>query len=432
MKIALLSTNYDLGGAAIVTQRLCRALRALGHDARMIVARPGASSRPPLRGEAEEVIVVPRLQWLPRFLAERAELWLKGVERKNIFKVSSGRFGVPLENIPFVKEADTVMVNWASQGLLSLDSLEKILASGKRVIYTMHDLWPATAICHLPETCHHYRLGNLPTDCHACPYLSTPRGARMMEKIALHKRRIFANPNIKLVAVSNWQRSQALDSYILNDGNREPDIAVIPHPFPIDEYQPGEKLSADGKRLIVMAAARLDDPVKDLPAAVEALNIFARDYPHLAKNVEVAFVGELRDGSSLKLMELPYRLCGLMHPDELRKLYAQASVVLSSSKFETMGATLMEGMACGAIPVTFGDAGQTDIVDDLRNGFIAPRHTPASLAFALSTAFEVLADRQRASSAADASHEFSPAFLHNEVARRFSPEEIARRYLKLM
>ena len=43
MKIAILSTNYDLGGAAIVTRRLTDALRALGHDARMIVARPGGA-----------------------------------------------------------------------------------------------------------------------------------------------------------------------------------------------------------------------------------------------------------------------------------------------------------------------------------------------------------------------------------------------------
>ena len=71
MRIALLSTNYDLGGAAIVTLRLTQALRALGHDARMVVARPGAS--------AGSAIVVPKGQWLKAFLRERAHLWLHGV-----------------------------------------------------------------------------------------------------------------------------------------------------------------------------------------------------------------------------------------------------------------------------------------------------------------------------------------------------------------
>lgn len=433
MKLALLSTNADLGGAAIVTRRLCDALRRLGHDARMIVARG------PEKGDTDAVEVVPRWDWVPEFLAERAQLWLAGVERKSIFKVSTGLFGVHLEDIPFVREADAILVNWASQGFLSLSTLEKLLDFGKPIIYTMHDLWPATAICHLPGECRRFICDK---NCTRCPYLSTKRGERLIAKVAERKKEILAHPNLQLVAVSRWQRSLAMDSFILNAGPQPPDIAVIPHPFPIESYQPSEKIT-DGKRLIVMAAARLDDPVKDLPAAVETLNIFARDYPRLAADVEVAFVGELRNQQPLKLMELPYKLYGRITPEELRHLYARASVVLSSSKYETMGATLMEGMACGAIPVTFGDAGQTDIVDDLTNGFVAPIHTPASLAFALSTAFEVINDLASRTTKAPHSPEeknneddelipFTPEFLHAEVARRFSPAEIADRYIRLI
>lgn len=463
MKLALLSTNADLGGAAIVTRRLCDALRSLGHDARMIVARGPADKRKGVVLSADgqqTTIMVPRRQWLPNFLAERAELWFKGVARKNIFKVSTGRFGVHLEYIPFVKEADAILVNWASQGFLSLSSLEKLLEMDKPVIYTMHDLWPATAICHLPGSCRHFvcqpngqvsainQVSNSVAkgkDCFPCPYLSTKRGAELIARIAEQKQHIFSHPRLHLVAVSHWQRSQALESFILNNSHSKtstegtssesspPKITVIPHPFPIDEYLPGNKL-VNGKRLIIMAAQRLDDPVKDLPSAVEALNIFARDYPALAADVEVAFVGELRDPRSLRLMELPYKLYGHISGEELRLLYGRASVVLSSSQYETMGATLMEGMACGAIPVTFGDAGQTDIVDDLINGFVAPIHTPASLAFALSTAFEVINDRdQSLSSAADnSSIPFSTEFLHAEVGRRFSPAIIANRYIQLI
>ena len=95
-----------------------------------------------------------------------------------------------------------------------------------------------------------------------------------------------------------------------------------------------------------------------------------------------------------------------------------------------MGATLMEGMACGAIPVTFGEAGQRDVVTDAVNGFIAPAHTAASLAFALSTAMSTA--RAVASGDPDAPAGFSPAELHASVASRFAPETIARRILALL
>lgn len=411
MKIALLSTNHDLGGAAIVTRRLTDALRREGHDARMIVARPGDASP-----DDPSVMTVERRKWLPPFLAERIELWLKGVRRKDLFKLSTGRYGVGLDRHPFVREADAVMVNWASQGFLALSALEKITATGKPVIYTMHDLWPATSLCHLPGECDRFTKADT---CAGCPYFRNNRASVLLQETTAAKRRIFAADNLRLVAVSNWQRDQALRSAILPGK----EITVIPHPFPVDLYTPGEKTTPGGKRLIVMAAARLDDPVKDLPAAVDTLNTFAWEYPLLAADVEVAFAGALHDDSELKRLRLPYTHHGLLSPDRLRALYARATVVLSSSKYETMGATLMEGMAAGAIPVTYGDAGQTDIVTDGVNGFIAPIHTPASLAFALSLAFQT---------ALDPYTEITPDFLHTEVARRFSPSTIASRYLSLL
>ena len=46
MKILFLSTNDELGGAAIVTKRLVKALRRRGEDARMLVAhKNGAVGR---------------------------------------------------------------------------------------------------------------------------------------------------------------------------------------------------------------------------------------------------------------------------------------------------------------------------------------------------------------------------------------------------
>jgi glycosyltransferase involved in cell wall biosynthesis len=388
-------------------------LRRAGHDARMIVARPGNAA-----SDDATVCRVNKWRWAAPFLAERLELYRKGVKRSELFKLSTGRYGVELDRHPFVEAADLIMVNWASQGFLSLDSFERILATGKPVIYTMHDLWPATALCHLPETCRGYADGSR---CSGCHYLGKRSALKLPAEIAERKQCIFAAKNLRLVAVSNWQKEQAAQSSFLQGK----EIEVIPHAFPVDLYRSGEKVAADGTRLIIMAAARLDDPIKDLPTAIEALNIYAWDHPEMAAKTKVAFVGGLNNPALLKSLKLSYHYYGLLPAEKLRELYGQASVVISSSKFETMGATLMEGMAAGAIPATFGDAGQRDIVTDAVNGFLAPVHTPASLAFTIYVAMATAAEVEQTG-------DFTPECLHSEVARRFSPSVIARRYISLI
>ena len=101
-----------------------------------------------------------------------------------------------------------------------------------------------------------------------------------------------------------------------------------------------------------MGAARLDDPVKDLPMAIESLNTFVMRHPEMAAQCEAVFFGGVRNPDAFNVIKMPWRYLGELHGNDLRQLYAAASVVLSTSKFETMGATLMEGMAAGAIPVT--------------------------------------------------------------------------------
>ncbi len=103
----------------------------------------------------------------------------------------------------------------------------------------------------------------------------------------------------------------------------------------------------------------------------------------------------------------------------MRQLYAAASVVLSTSKFETMGATLMEGMAAGAIPVTFGRGGQTDIVTPGENGFVADYGSPESVAECLVKALS-------------APLSFSRQSQHNSVAGRFSASAVADRFMAIV
>ena len=50
--------------------------------------------------------------------------------------------------------------------MLSLKNIEKILASGKPVVWTMHDMWPCTGICHHARECTRYQ-----QECGNCPFI---------------------------------------------------------------------------------------------------------------------------------------------------------------------------------------------------------------------------------------------------------------------
>ncbi|MDE5858684.1 MAG: glycosyltransferase, partial [Muribaculaceae bacterium] len=96
--------------------------------------------------------------------------------------------------------------------------------------------------------------------------------------------------------------------------------------------------------------------------------------------------------------------------------YAAASVVVSSSLFETLPGTLIEGQAAGCIPVTFGRGGQRDIVQHLQNGYIAEYKNTRSLADGIIWALSSPLSRES---------------LHEHVDKHFSSKIIAWRFMRL-
>ncbi len=73
---------------------------------------------------------------------------------------------MPLHKHPAVMEADVICLNWVNRGLLSLKEAERITALGKPVVWTMHDMWNMTGICHHAALCDRFS-----DECGCCPLL---------------------------------------------------------------------------------------------------------------------------------------------------------------------------------------------------------------------------------------------------------------------
>ena len=151
MRVLLINTSERIGGAAIAASRLMESLKNHGIKAKLLVRDK----------QTDQISVVSldhnwRMVW--KFVWERIVIWSANrFNKKNIFAVDIANTGTDITSLPEFQQADVIHLHWINQGMLSLKNIEKILASGKPVVWTMHDMWPCTGICHHARECTHYQ-----------------------------------------------------------------------------------------------------------------------------------------------------------------------------------------------------------------------------------------------------------------------------------
>lgn len=408
LKVALICHSDTLGGASVVTYRLMHALRSEGVDARMVVFNK-------MSADPNVISTGQRLRRGYAFMSERLRIAVaNGLSRGNLFKVSTASAGMPLHRHPWIKEADVIVLSWINQGLLSLKEIRRISRLGKPIAWTMHDMWNLTGICH-----HAYECRGFKHECGNCPFLTGNRANDLSHSVWHKKSKLYADVPITFVAVSNWLADCCRKSELMAHA----DVRVIPNAFPVDSFitKPSVHLSGfsmmPAENIMLMGAARLDDSIKGLDYAIDALNYLFDNNPQLASKSVMLFFGEVRDRSLFNRLRFPHQIIGRVHDGKiLRQLYAVAKVVLSTSLYETLPGTLIEGQAAGCLPVSFGRGGQSDIIEHKVNGYIAEYKNPKSVAEGIEWALQTAVDRDE---------------LHESVRIRFSAKSVARRYIDL-
>ena len=136
MRVLIINTSERIGGAAVAASRLMESLKNSGIKAKMLVRDK----------QTEQITVVAlkknwSLVW--KFVWERIVIWQANhFKKSNLFAVDIANAGCDITSLPEFQQADVIHLHWINQGMLSLKNIEKILASGKPVVWTMHDMWP--------------------------------------------------------------------------------------------------------------------------------------------------------------------------------------------------------------------------------------------------------------------------------------------------
>lgn len=419
LKVVIINKSDSTGGAAVVSYRLLEALRLEGVDARMLVCEKLSDS--PFVELAAKPSVIRR-----KFLLERLKIFLaNGFNRTTLFKIDTASEGLSIWRHPWVKNADAIFLNWVNQGMLSLTGVKKILELGKPVIWTMHDMWCMTGICHHAASCNHFF-----KNCGDCPLLGKKSyPTDLSHKIWVKKNDIYSNSllmkKMAFVAVSSWLKEKCLESSLLKNQRLE----VIPNAFRISEECKWEKPVKENIR-ILFGAARLDDPIKGLDTLKETSLILKKDYPRIAEKLEIALFGNVKNPDSLQGFGLKLINLGILKGErEIRMTYENSDILVSASSYETLPGTLVEAQAYGCIPVAFRRGGQSDIIDNLSTGYMAeydddPEIRAKNLAQGILWACKILDDPEKLQKITSE--------MREKVVEKFSYSKIAGKYISLI
>ena len=412
MRVLIVNTSERTGGAAVAASRLMEALNNNGVKAKMLV-RDKETDR-------LTVAAVPGQKWMQfYFLWERFVVWLRlYFNRKHLFEVDIANCGADVTQLPEFQEADVVHLHWINQGMLSLKGIRKILNTGKPVVWTMHDIWPATAICHLTLDCR-----NFETQCAHCRLLPGSGSTNdLSTQIWKRKQQMLNDRQITFVTCSQWLAGEAQKSALLK-GQR---VVSIPNPIDTHIYTPKDKQQARQRvglptegRIILFASQRVTNRNKGMGYLLEACRLLAEQYPEKKEDITVAILG----GHAEEIEgQLPFRTCPLGYVNDEQRIvdiYNAADVFVLPSLSENLPNTIMEAMACGVPSVGFRIGGIPEEIDHQQNGYVADYCSSEDLARGIWwTLYE-------------ADHEAVRKACLQKVAHNYSQQSVANHYLEV-
>lgn len=363
MNILLLSTSECNGGAAIATNRLMSALQKSGLKVTMLVRDKKTSNRSVY--SVNTTYFKSKFNYI-RFVWERLILFVANkFDRRKLFQVSIANTGVDISRHPLVRETDIIHLNWINQGFLSVKDIRKLVSLGKPILWTMHDMWPSTGICHYSYNCTRYR-----EKCGNCLFLNSENPHDLSYKV-FQEKEFLAESSLHIVTVSSWLKKIVEDSALTKNLS----VTVIPNVidtslfYPSDKWRAREELHlSQNNKIILMGAACINDPIKGLDYLKQALSVLENK-----KDILLLLFGGIKGNDSLITdFSVPVVSMGVLSDTSIiAKLYAAADVTVVPSLYETFGQTLIESMACGCPVVSFDNSGQTDIIDHKENGYLA-------------------------------------------------------------
>lgn len=411
MNILILNTFETKGGAAVAGKRLTVALQKQGIQVSLLVMEKKTSDT---FVSAIGTSVFRKLLTKWAFLSERLQIFLTNrFHRENLFSVSTGSSGACILHHPLVKKADIIHLHWINQGFLSLQDIHALIDLGKPIVWTMHDMWPCTGICHHARDCSRYL-----ENCGNCMFLHTPSVKDLSYRVFQKKKQYLSNSDLWFVTCSRWLRLLAEKSAI-KSGNH---FYNIPNPIDTDFFCPGNQKTArqllklpENKKLILFGASIASDKRKGVDYLIEATYLLS----DLKDEVELIFCGQVKGELSATFGLKAHALGYVSDPEMVVKMYQAADCFVIPSLEENLPNMIMEAMACGIPCVGFNTGGIPEMIKHQETGYVAQYKSAEDLASGIRSLLEKCDDLSFKKN------------IRTFVLENYSESIIAKRYIQL-
>lgn len=371
LKVLFVNTSDHAGGAAIAACRLLKALRLQGVDAKMLCATRSLSV------VNEDIIYLKhkRLYKL-KFLFERLEIFIKnGFSRRNLFAADTSRFGNDITKLQAFKDADIIHLHWINQAMLSMKDIERIMQTGKPVVWTMHDMWNITGVCHQAGKCKRWQ-----QQCEQCEVLCRPSKHDLSYQTFRRKQRLYNKYKFAFVGCSQWLASFAKESPLLQHQR----VESIPNAIDTSYYAPLSEsanvtrnelrkrlgLPTD-KLLILFTAFKVTDPNKGIDYLIESISLLCQEHPELRNKVGIVLAGQGAEKLKHSFAVEAYPMGYVANEERMLQLYQTADLLAMPTLMDNLPNTIAEAMACGVPCVAFSVGGVPQMIDAGVNGYLA-------------------------------------------------------------
>jgi glycosyltransferase involved in cell wall biosynthesis len=416
MKILQINTNDIRGGAAKIAYSLHRHWQDLGHVSSMFVDQKNGQD-PAVRtfkkqfafGEMSRLSKSITGKDLPSFA------YFKGREIICQLKASDIK-GFAMDDFwqsPEYASADIIHCHNLHGNYFNLDALERI-AREKKVVWTLHDMWPLTGHCAHAYDCERWETG-----CGKCPYLKTYPAILWDNTSAIwkKKKRIFDSTRLPIVCPSRWLEEKVRRSILINQM-----IVHIPNGIDRniftwkDRDQARRELGLPlNKRIIMfMSAGGSLNEFKGWQFTKALRSKFPAD------DILWLCIGHKPGGKK-------DRVPGLVNIDYvadagvLAKYYSASDIYLFPSLAENFPLQVIEAMSCGVPVLSFDVGGVKEALAHGSGGYIARYRDLADLAQGFKSLLGLKDDRRKEIS------EFNAKI----VQERYSIMTMAEKYLGL-
>ena len=371
MRVLIINTTERQGGPAIAAYRLTEALKSNGIKAKMLVREK----------ETDKVTtIVADKTWAVRreLFVEKLTINLHNrLGKQHRYRLDLGTSGGDITNLPEFRQADIIHLHWINDGMISLHMLQRILDSGKPVVWTLHDMWPFTGICHYAHDCDNYM-----KHCGSCPQLNSSREKDLAYRYFNKKSTLLRQSSIRFIACSQWLKEMARKSSLL----RGMEITCIPNAVDTRLFHRRDRqmarreldLPAD-KRLILFSSESVADRRKGFDYLADAMKELASTYG--MEQLGLVVLG--KDSEKVSFSDIPFPVYPMHYVSDEKQtalIYSAVDLYAIPSLQDNLPNTVVEAMACGIPCIGFNVGGIPEMIDHLHNGYIADYKSSRSFA----------------------------------------------------